>query len=127
MLRIICSNAVPHNSCAIAQFKGWNLDPAVAEIITPTCFNVFRNMDHFLMNNKFLRAAINKFKNGAFHINGESLYLGLEDIFYITGLPVDGSPIVCEDFNPAKILEDMLGDDDPSRELCQEGLVEVEV
>ncbi|KAK1371068.1 hypothetical protein POM88_037160 [Heracleum sosnowskyi] len=39
----------------------------------------------------------------------------LEDMFYITGLPVDGSPIVCGEFNQEKILEDMLGADDPKR------------
>lgn len=39
--------------------------------------------------------------------------MGLEDIFNITGLPVDGSPIVCGDFEPRKLLMDMFRDDDP--------------
>ncbi|KAK1395789.1 hypothetical protein POM88_005652 [Heracleum sosnowskyi] len=72
-------------------------------------------MAHFFVNNRFLRAAVKFFENGTFKCNGELLYLGLEDVFYITGLPVDGSPIVCGEFNQEKILEDMLGADDPKR------------
>ncbi|KAK1376868.1 hypothetical protein POM88_033061 [Heracleum sosnowskyi] len=54
-------------------------------------------------------------RTAEFKCNGELLYLGLEDVFYITGLPVDGSPIVCGEFNQENILEDMLGVDDPKR------------
>lgn len=73
-------------------------------------------MAYFHINNSFLKAAIGKLDDkGAFDFNGKLLYLGLEDIFNITGLPVDGSPIVCKDFDPQKILMDNLGDDDPAR------------
>ncbi|GKE04433.1 serine/threonine-protein phosphatase 7, partial [Tanacetum coccineum] len=38
------------------------------------------------------------------------LYLGLQDVFAISGFPVDGSrPIICEDINTKQICIDMLG------------------
>ncbi|PWA92309.1 serine/threonine-protein phosphatase 7 [Artemisia annua] len=38
------------------------------------------------------------------------MYLGLEDVFAISGFPIDGSrPIVCEDIDTKKICVDMLG------------------
>lgn len=38
------------------------------------------------------------------------------DVFYIIGLLVYGSPILCNDFKPEKIFFKMLGDDNPNRE-----------
>lgn len=111
----ICSNAEKCNSCGIVQFKSWNLDERVVALITPTCFNIFRNMTSFNINNRFLIAAIKQLDNGAFNFHGNFLYWGLEDIFNITGLPVDGLLIVCGDFDLKKILEELLGYDDSER------------
>ncbi|KAL3629091.1 hypothetical protein CASFOL_026313 [Castilleja foliolosa] len=43
----------------------------------------------------------------------EKFYFGLEDIFYITGLPVKGSPLVESDVNVRELCQELLGFEAP--------------
>lgn len=103
------------NSATINLFKTWKLDPKVANLLAPTCFNDLTKMTTFQCNNILLRSAMKKMKDGKFKFGRYSLYLGLQDIYNITGLPVDGEPIVCDNLNPGELITKMLGEDDPKR------------
>ncbi|PWA95364.1 serine/threonine-protein phosphatase 7 [Artemisia annua] len=54
-----------------------------------------------------------------FVVGNTHLYLGLEDVYYLSGLPVDGRPIVGEVVaNPTSLCRRLLdGKDDPGRKL----------
>ncbi|KAI9113735.1 hypothetical protein K1719_014986 [Acacia pycnantha] len=54
-----------------------------------------------------LRALINAYEitDGCFHIGQNRLYFGLEDVLMITGLPIDGKPVIFED-NTQYLTED---------------------
>lgn len=103
------------NSASISLFKQWELEPAVANLLAPACFHVFREMTNFRCNNNFLQHAIELLDDGKFVFEKYSLYMGLEDIYNIIGLPVDRAPIVCKDFDSKQLIMDMLGEDDPNR------------
>ncbi|WCJ31424.1 hypothetical protein M5689_012921 [Euphorbia peplus] len=82
-------------SLSIPQFLSWVPDARVQEKLDRTCFAQFQNMAEFKCNNKFVKVIMSHLeKDDKFTFGDHRLYLGLEDIFYISGLPVDGDPIV---------------------------------
>lgn len=104
------------NSAPISQFKEWKLELAIAELLASTCFNIFSQMTKFNCNNSFLESALKLLDDGKFVFGDYSLYMGLEDIHNITGLPVDGLPIVCDNFDSEELVTSMLGCNDPFRQ-----------
>ncbi|XP_065858597.1 uncharacterized protein [Euphorbia lathyris] len=105
-------------SVSIRQFLSWVLDSRVEEKLNNTCFIKLRGMAEFKCNNRFEGAIMSHFDENEFKFTfGEkSLYLGLEDVFHITGLPVDGCPVVVKKIDDyEKFSTRLLGSDDPER------------
>lgn len=96
-------------SCVIVQFKSWNLDPRVAELIAPTYFNTFRNNTSFHCNNGFSMLQSKNVIMGNLILMEFCIWVwkNVQHRWSFSGL---GS-IVCRDFKSRQLLMDILRDD----------------
>lgn len=79
----------------VPTLKSWKLDPRIKQLVEHTC--LYKFADSLPQVNQrggsFYAKVVHRFKDGAFHIRARKLYIGLEDVLLITGLPIVGEPI----------------------------------
>lgn len=79
------------------SFKGWNLNDSVKKEVEKTCFKYFLDItDINIRQNCTLIDSIVKCyipKKHCFKFGEQYVDFGLEDILYITGLPIDGTQV----------------------------------
>ncbi|XP_050892709.1 protein MAIN-LIKE 2 isoform X2 [Lathyrus oleraceus] len=79
------------------KFTHWTVDPRVKEEVEKTCFKYFMRFPEGKLNmpNKMIAALLRFYENVEEHfVFGDTkIDLGLEDVMYITGLPIDGKQI----------------------------------
>ncbi|PWA40538.1 serine/threonine-protein phosphatase 7 [Artemisia annua] len=104
-----------------SKFGSWNLDGRIRELLVGSCFFDLTNFVGYKQRTDFLtyiESCYDKtnqvFRFG--HANSLELYFGLQDVFAISGLPVDGQPIVCGDVNCSTLCTDLLGADEETRD-----------
>ncbi|GJR64769.1 serine/threonine-protein phosphatase 7 [Tanacetum coccineum] len=93
----------------------WKVDNRIRNILEGSIFHPLIDMVPYVQKTtfqSFIQDCYDKssrtFTFG--HDHKLKLYLGLQDVFAISGFPVDGSrPIICEDINTKQICIDMLG------------------
>ncbi|XP_065854219.1 protein MAIN-LIKE 1-like [Euphorbia lathyris] len=102
-------------SMHLEKFKSWNADPRVIQAVEATCFKWFLRMGDPGHQSLQMITALLFFYNKdseCFQFPKEdrqSLYLdfGLQDILYITGLPIDGIQVSgFEDKDSTKVIKD---------------------
>ncbi|KAM7464166.1 hypothetical protein LguiA_032287 [Lonicera macranthoides] len=97
-------------------FESWHVDAKVAIKLQNTCFEAFIGFEGFKQNTKFLEFVKTSYVNSVFRFDVINLHLGLEDIYFLLGLPVDGRPLVGDDFLADQLCQTLLGRDDPNRD-----------
>jgi hypothetical protein len=85
-------------SMQINKFTEWNLHPNVKEVVKKTCFNYFMEFPTAKVNiPKQMLVALLCFYNSEeecfVFAENTKVDIGLEDILYITGLPIDGKQV----------------------------------
>lgn len=79
------------------KFTHWTVDPRVKEEVEKTCFKYFMRFPEGKLNmpNKMIAALLRFYENVEEHfVFGDTkIDLGLEDVMYITGLPIDGKQV----------------------------------
>lgn len=94
------------------KLKSWRLDERVRQMIENTSLYRFASnvlpirLDHNLLS--FLCQSYNLVDN-CFHIGSRRLYLGLEDILYLTGLPINGKAVIASDIGVQPMCNRLLG------------------
>ncbi|EXB99776.1 hypothetical protein L484_023307 [Morus notabilis] len=99
------------------NFLSWKVDPRVALLVEKTCFRSFFHLKECIshenkslrQNLRFLIALVLKYdvESSCFSFTSEEevfyLDIGLENILYITGFPIDGSK--CQEKSIKAVLE----------------------
>ncbi|GKB89645.1 serine/threonine-protein phosphatase 7, partial [Tanacetum coccineum] len=109
----------------VSLFRSWTVDKRVARRLEGTCFHRFIDFPLYLQKHMFLEQIARSYskQEHTFVVGNTHLYLGLEDVYYLSGLPVDGLPIVGEATNPTSLCRRLLdGKDDPERSLTSVNL-----
>lgn len=80
-------------------FLAWKLDPRVSELVESTCFRWFLKLknDLYRQDSNLLTALASMYDESKDHfVIGNpkmDIDFGLEDVLYITGLPIDGEHV----------------------------------
>ncbi|XP_021822726.1 serine/threonine-protein phosphatase 7 long form homolog isoform X2 [Prunus avium] len=103
----------------INNLKEWKLDKRVKQRIKDSGFDGLLRLTTFPVNHDLplLSALVESYdvKSRCFVFNGYKLVFGLEDVLYITGLPVDGNPVTGIDSKGNELCMKYLG-----RNVCDE-------
>ncbi|XP_057780265.1 protein MAIN-LIKE 2-like [Salvia miltiorrhiza] len=78
----------------------WKLDSRVEEKVKDTClYKYVSNLRNIWLPSRHMKDQINSYDatDKSFSINGKKIYLGLEDVFFITGLPIKGRPVTVDE------------------------------
>ncbi|KAG7559799.1 Aminotransferase-like plant mobile domain [Arabidopsis thaliana x Arabidopsis arenosa] len=105
------------SECHMSTFLSWDLDPRIKGLIEATCFKHFLRIPKGVLKlNMKVITALAKFYDVnhnafAFGETGNEFYvdIGLQDILYTTGLPIDGLQVSgFEDADPCLTIQDNL-------------------
>ncbi|KAG7564609.1 Aminotransferase-like plant mobile domain [Arabidopsis suecica] len=105
------------SECHMSTFLSWDLDPRIEGLIEATCFKYFLRIPKGVLKlNMKVITALAKFYDVnhnafAFGETGNEFYvdIGLQDILYTTGLPIDGLQVSgFEDADPCLTIQDNL-------------------
>ncbi|KAM7496914.1 hypothetical protein LguiA_021328 [Lonicera macranthoides] len=99
----------------LTLFASWQVDAKVVAKLRNTCFEALIGLQDFKQSSEFLHTICTAYEDSVFTFDRISLYFGLEDIYFLLGLPVDGKPLVSEDFPAVNLCIDLLGRDQPNR------------
>lgn len=97
----------------INNLKEWKIDKRVKQRIKDSGFDGLLRLTTFPVNHDLplLSALVESYdvKSRCFVFNGHKLVFGLEDVLYITGLPVDGNPVTGIDSKGNELCMKYLG------------------
>ncbi|XP_031255458.1 protein MAINTENANCE OF MERISTEMS-like [Pistacia vera] len=104
--------------------KDWRLDDRVKSFLCNSrIYKYISELDAVRVDTKLVSFLCNSYEDGHFHIGNHRLYLGLQDIFYLTGLPIDGKPVISNSQDIDGLCERLLGRIPPKKNVVKSGYV----
>jgi hypothetical protein len=94
----MASGTITSCSMQLNNFTGWTVHPRVKEVVEHTCFKYFMRFPTSKINipHRMISALLHFYdadQECFVFADNTMVDLGLEDIMYITGLPIDGKQV----------------------------------
>ncbi|CAI9094354.1 OLC1v1030079C1 [Oldenlandia corymbosa var. corymbosa] len=96
----------------LVSFHQWKIDPKVEEMVKhSSLFKLASSLSSHKIDKELVSMFVDRYNvdDSCFHIGRHRLYMGLEDIMYLTGLPIDGNPVIGSSTNLLDLYNDLLG------------------